>query len=148
MIYLLTTKRKLYKVVYFLTFIGPLPAVIFPDLVSSFDAFIFYQYFISHHLLMIFSYFILYMDDFTIKIKDVFITFGWANFIFITMMIVNEIFGTNYIMSKELPPHIYELFPIFKEINPVPILEITGFLVVMIIYILVYIKNKEDENGK
>ena len=148
MIYLLTLNRKLYKVVFFLTFIGPLPAVIYQDLVSSFDYFVFYQYFISHHLLMIFSYFILYMDDFTIKLKDVFRTFVWANIIFITMMIINQIFGTNYIMSKELPPHIYELFPIFKKISPIPILEVTGLLVVMIIYILVYIKNKEDEHGK
>ncbi len=147
MIYLLTQSKKLYHIVFFLTFIGPLPAVIYPDLVSSFDYFVFYQYFISHHLLMIFSYFILYMDDHTIGLNDVFWTYIWANVIFITMMIVNYIFGTNYIMSNELPAHIYTLFPILRKISPVPILELVGITVVMILYIPVYIKNKEDRHG-
>lgn len=146
MIYLLTGYRKLYEVAFFFTFVGPLPAVIFPDLVSSFDSFIFYQYFISHHLLMVFSYFILYMDNFTITYKHAIQAYLYGNIIFITMMYVNEIFGTNYIMSKKLPDHIYNLFPIFYEINPFIILEITGMIVIAIIFIPVYIKNKEDLN--
>lgn len=146
-IYLLTKSKKLFHVVFFFTFIGPLPAVIYPSLVSSFDYFVFYQYFISHHLLMIFSYFIFYMDDHRIRLNDVFWTYIWANVIFITMMFVNYIFKTNYIMSTELPAHIYHLFPILRKINPVPILELVGMIVVMILYIPVYIKNKEDNHG-
>lgn len=147
MIYLLTRNKTLYHVTFFLTFIGPLPAVIYPDITTGFDSFIFYQYFISHHLLMIFSYFILYMDDHKMDIKDVFRTFVFANMIFISMMIFNTIFGTNYIMSKRLPAHIYGLFPILQKINPIPILELVGITVVMILYVFVYIKNKEDEYG-
>lgn len=147
MIYLITRSKKLYHIVFFLTFIGPLPAVIYPDLVSSFDYYVFYQYFISHHLLMIFSYFILYMDDHRITFNHVFWTYIWANVIFIIMMIVNYIFGTNYIMSSELPAHIYKLFPILRKVNPVPVLELVGIIVVMILYIPVYIKNKEDKYG-
>lgn len=147
MLYLITGWKSLYKVTFFFTFIGPLPAVLFPDLVSSFDAYIFYQYFISHHLLMVFSYFTFYMDDITITYKDAVKTFIWGNILFITMMNVNEIFGTNYIMSKKLPDHIYELFPIFQTIHPFIILEITGIIVVLMLMIPVNIKNKEDRYG-
>lgn len=145
MIYLITKWKNLYHIVFFLTFIGPLPAVIYPDLVSSFDSFIFYQYFISHHLLMIFSYGILYMDDHHITLNSAFWTYIWGNVIFITMMIVNFIFKTNYIMSNQLPEHIYTLFPVLRKINPVPILELVGITVVLLVYSLVFIKNKEDK---
>lgn len=144
MLYLITGWKKLYKIAFFFTFIGPLPAVIFPDLISSFDAFIFYQYFISHHLLMVFSYFVLYMDDFIIEIKDGISAFIAGNILFITMMNINEIFGTNYIMSKRLPEHIYNLFPVFNYINPFIILELTCIIVIGILFIPIYIKNKED----
>lgn len=148
MIYLLTGLRKLYKITFFFTFIGPLPAVIFPDLVSSFDAYIFYQYFISHHLLMAFSYFVLYMDDFHITKKHMIQAFFLINLLLIIMMKVNDIFGTNYIMSKELPAHIYKLFPIFRNISPFIILEITGIIVLVILFIPLHIKNKEDRYEK
>lgn len=144
MLYLITGWKNLYKITFFFTFIGPLPAVLLPDLVSSFDAYIFYQYFISHHLLMVFSYFVLYMDDITITYKDAIHTLISGNILFITMMNINEIWGTNYIMSKQLPAHIYELFPIFNYISPFIILEITGIIVVMLLLIPVYIKNRED----
>lgn len=147
MIYLLTRWNMLYHIVFFLTFIGPLPAVIYPDLVSSFDSFLFYQYFISHHVLMIFSYFIFYMDDHHITLNSAFWTYMWGNVIFITMMIVNYIFGTNYIMSKKLPDHIYVLFPILQKINPIPILELVGIAVIMLVYVLVAIKNRDDRNN-
>ena len=145
MIYLLTNNRKLYKIIFPLTFIGPLPAIFYPDLSSSLDYFVFYQYFISHHLLMIFSYFILYLDDFTITNKDTINTFILANIIFVTMAIFNQIFQTNYIMSNKLPDFILELYPVLKNIWPPIILEIIGIIVLFLISILTTIKNKEDK---
>ena len=145
MIYLLNNKKNLYKIIFPLTFIGPLPAIFYPDLTSSFDYFVFYQYFISHHLLMIFSYFILYLDDFTIEFKDTIKTFILANIIFISMFIFNNIFNTNYIMSKKLPDFILNLYPFLRNIWPPIILEITGIVVLFLISILTHIKNKEDK---
>ena len=145
MIYLLNNKKNLYKIIFPLTFIGPLPAIFYPDLTSSFDYFVFYQYFISHHLLMIFSYFILYLDDFTIEFKDTIKTFILANIIFISMFIFNNIFNTNYIMSKKLPDFILNLYPFLRNIWPPIILEITGIVVLFLISILTQIKNKEDK---
>ena len=46
---LLFKKERLYKVVYFFTFIGPLPAMIWTELYGTFDVYVFYQFYISHH---------------------------------------------------------------------------------------------------
>lgn len=145
MTYLLTNNRKLYKMIFPLTFIGPLPAIFYPDLTSSLDYFVFYQYFISHHILMLFSYFTLYLDNFNITIKDTINTFILANIIFITMFIFNQIFQTNYIMSNKLPDFILELYPFLKNIWPPIILETIGIIVLFLISILTTIKNKEDK---
>ncbi len=144
MIYLLTGKRKLYKIIFPLTFIGPLPAIFYPELTSSFDHFLFYQYFISHHLLMIFSYFILYLEDFTITLKDTIKTFITANLIFLIMSIFNMIFKTNYIMSGGLPNFLTELYPFLNHIFPPIVLETVGIIVLFLISLLTHIKNKED----
>lgn len=148
MIYLLTGKRKMYKVIFPLTFIGPLPAIFYPDLSSSFDYFVFYQYFISHHLLMIFSYFILYMEDFKITYNDTIKTFILGNIIFITMSIFNNLFNTNYIMSGGFPDFVTELYPLLNYIWPPIVLETLGIIVLLLIYGLIYIKNKDDKNDK
>lgn len=145
MIYLLTGKRNLYKVIFPLTFVGPLPAIFYPDLTSSFDYFVFYQYFISHHLLMLFSYFLLYLEDFNITKKDILKTFILGNIIFITMFIFNTIFGTNYIMSYGFPDFIVELYPFLNHIWPPIVLELLGVFVLFLIYLLVNVKNIEDK---
>lgn len=146
MIYLITKNIKVYKVVYFFALMGPLPAVLFPDLTTSFDSFIFYQYFISHHLFIIFSFFVYYLDDVNIKIKDLLATLICANAIFLIMYIFNNIFGTNYIMSQQLPTHVLKLFPFLTGFNsPILILEITGTVVAFIAYIPVYLKHREDK---
>lgn len=91
---------------------------------------------------MIFSYFILYLDDFTIEFKDTIKTFILANIIFISMFTFNNIFNTNYIMSKKLPDFILNLYPFLRNIWPPIILEITGIVVLFLISILTQIKNK------
>jgi len=144
MIYLITDNKKLYKIIFPLTFIGPLPAIFYPELSSSLDCFVFYQYFISHHLLMIFSYFILYMKNFKINFKDFIKTFILGNTIFIVMYIFNQVFGTNYIMSEGFPQFVLELYPFLNYIWPPIALEVIGMVVLTVVYGLIYVKNKED----
>lgn len=146
MIYLLTNHKKIYKMVYFFSIVGPLPAILLPDLKTSFDSYVFYQFFISHHLFIIFSYFILYLDSIHIEFKDALKSLFTLICIFITMAIFNNIFGTNYIMSKSFPNHVLKLFPFVKSINPFIILTIVGILMFVIAYIPIYFKNKEELN--
>lgn len=147
MIYLMTKSVKIYKTVYFFALMGPLPAVLLPDIKTSFDSFIFYQYFISHHLFIIFSFFVYYLDDIDINIKDLLKSLVWANIIFLIMYIFNSAFGTNYIMSKQLPIHVLNLFPFLTYINnSLLVLEVTGIIVAFISYIPVFLKQRENKS--
>jgi hypothetical integral membrane protein (TIGR02206 family) len=143
---LLTDNRRLYKLTYFFSFMGPIPAILLPDssLASSFDSFLFYQYFISHHFFLVANSFIFYAYNHHFSLNDVKRAFFVSNVIFVTMALFNFVFKTNYIMSNSLPPHVIELFPFLRNVqHPFIILEITGMLILVIAYIPIYFRNKE-----
>ena len=144
-LYVLTNKKSLFKLTYFMAFVGPLTATIWPDLTSSFDYYIFYEFFTSHHLFVLFVFFVYYMDKVKITKKDMWKSFTFANGVFLFAIIFNQLFGTNYIMSKELPQHVLNLYPFLEYINkPIVILEIVGFIVMLLAFIPVYFKNKKN----
>lgn len=141
---MLINSKKLYKILYFWIFIGPLPAIIWPDNNSCFDNYLFYHYIISHHFLVIFSMIVYYMDRIKIEKKDILNSFFWAQAVFGFMIIFNQICGTNYIMSEKIPVRILELYPFLKNFNyPILLLELTGIIVMALAYIPVYFRNKE-----
>lgn len=142
-------KRKVYKVVYFLAFIGPIPAILLPDLKGYYDAFIFYHFIISHHLLILFNMLYLYMENIEIKIKNVMNALAVSITIFFIMYIFNQIFGTNYIFSNAIPEHVLNLMPFLRSFdNPVLILVITGVIVLWVAYIPIYIENRSKRLKK
>jgi len=143
-------KPKLYKIIYFFAYIGPIPAILWPDpgMNSSFDSFLFYQFFISHHFFLVSNLFIFYTQNWNFRLKDMFKSFMVAQVIFAVMSIFNAIFDTNYIMSKELPHHIIELFPFLENIkHPVIILELTAIAIIIIACIPIYLRNKEKKEN-
>lgn len=147
---LLFSKPKLYKIVYFFAYMGPIPAILWPDpgVKSSFDSFLFYQFFMSHHFFLVANLFVFYCQDYALKYKDVIKSFVVANCIFIVMAIFNMIFKTNYIMSNELPPHVVELFPFLEKIDyPFIVLEFTALVIINIAYIPIYLRNKEKKEN-
>ena len=88
--------------------------------------------------------FVYYMDRVKIEKKDILKTLLWSNAIFVSMIIFNAIFKTNYIMSQELPEHVINLYPFLEKINyPIVILELTGMVVMLLAYIPVHFRNKE-----
>lgn len=134
---------KLYKKVYLFAFLGPLPAIVFPDLTSSFDAFIFYQFIISHHVFLLSSLFIFYAYDLDIRFKDLLQSFMLGLSIFFGVFIFNKIFGTNYIMQNKLPDHILSMFPFLEDISsPIYALFSSGIVTFIISYLPIYFKNK------
>ncbi len=145
---LLTQNKKIYKLVYFLAFLGPLPAVIWPDLKSSFDSFIFYQFIISHHLFLLANIFIFYAFNEKFNKKILIHTFLSINIIFFFIAIFNAIFDTNYIMSYNLPPHILTMYPFLKPIGyPFVVLELLGIIIILIAYIPIVLQNQEKKLG-
>lgn len=142
---LLTNNKKLHRIIYFFAFMGPIPAIIWPDVKSSFDSFLFYQYFISHHFFLLSNFFLFYVYNQKLNFNDLKKAFIYANLIFMIMAIFNFIFKTNYIMSNSFPPHILDLFPFLSKVDyPFIILELVAILMLFIAYLPIYLKNKEN----
>lgn len=99
----------------------------------------------SMFMIMLINMLVYYLDDVEIKIGDLLKAIMYANLLFVIMYLFNNVFGTNYIMSKQLPNHILKLFPFLNRINtPIIILEIAGLVVALIAYIPVYLKHKDS----
>lgn len=146
MIAVLFNKITIYKKIYFFAFMGPIPAILFPDIKSSFDAFIFYQQVLSHHFFLLSSLFIFYAYNINITRKDLAKSFEYALAIFGGMFIFNSIFHTNYIMQNKLPDHILKLFPALARVDqPIILLIITGSIMMGIAYLPIYLKQSKKQ---
>lgn len=134
---LVTNKKDLFKIIYFFSFAGPLPAIIFPDLIVGPDRFMFWQWYISHLFFVMCSLYCIFVLKWEVTIKDMFKSILYANIVFGSVFIFNLIFKTNYIMTEKLPDYIIGLFPFIKYFNfPILWLEIAGFLSVVVAYLI------------
>ncbi len=133
MIYILYSDNRggLYRIVYFFTFIGPLPAMIWPDLRCSYDSYIFYQFIISHHVMLLFSLYCLCVLKYDTSVKSTIPTFIIGNIVVGSVMMFNMIFKTNYIMMNELPEQLYEIYPFLTLLPPLVWLELVGILAIL-----------------
>lgn len=138
--------KKLYSIIYFWTFIGPLPAMLWPDITQSYNRFIFWQFFISHHIMLITSVYILVVLEYKIERKNILESFLVGNLMFLAIIIFNKIMDTNYIMVGRLPEHIYRLFPFVNYLPPIFWLELVGIIALFIAYVPAVILNKIDRN--
>lgn len=146
---LITNNKKLYKIVYFFTFIGPLPAMIWPDMKFGADNFVFYQFIISHHLLLLTSLYCLFVLDYDVKKSDIPKAFLCGNILVLIMFCFNSIFDTNYIMMYKLPDHIIEMYPFVTKIgSPILWLELVGILAMTASYIPAAIKHLKKEKQR
>ncbi len=139
---LLTKNVKVYKFAYFISFVGPLPAMIWPDL-KSVDSYVFFQYIISHHFYLLSTVFIYYLYDIKITKKDMWKIFWITNGIILFMAIFNQTFGTNYIMLKGLPERFLNLYPFLRNLDhPILLLELSGIIGMYISYLFAYYNEK------
>ena len=144
---ILFNKQNILKLTFFMSFIGPIPAILWPELVSTIDNFNFWQYVISHHFFMWVSLFSYYALNYRIEKKDYIKTIILVNLLMICMMPFNHIFDTNYIFSSKIPDNVMTLYPFLKYFPPVLTLEVTGFVITLILYnTLIKKRNKELDN--
>ncbi len=137
MIYILLSDNfgELYRVIYFFTFIGPLPAIIWPDLNFSYDSYTFWQFVISHHVMLLCSLYCLFVLEYKTKIKYVIPAFLIGNTYVGAVWVFNKSFGTNYVMMTELPTQLYEVYPFLNTLPPLVWLELVGIAVLFASYI-------------
>ena len=76
---ILFEKEWILKYTVFLSFIGPIPAILWPDFISTIDNFEWWQYVISHHVFIIASFFSYYALAYKIEKKDFIKVFIFTN---------------------------------------------------------------------
>ncbi len=137
MIYILLTdnKRNIYRIIYYFTFIGPLPAMIWPDLEYGWQSYTFYQFIISHHIMLLISLYCLFVLEYRVELRSVLPAFVGGNAVIFAVAVFNRIFGTNYIMMNELPDQLYEVYPFLGAFPPIVWLELVGVLAMAAAYI-------------
>lgn len=59
--------------------------------------------------------------QYRVEKRDIRRAFVWGNAIFGAVFLFNQVFGTNYIMTDQLPDHILQMFPFLQYVN-IPIL--------------------------
>ena len=131
---IILNKEKWYSYIYFLSFLGPIPAIIFFDVPSVWETFNFYLYIISHHLLVLIGLFTFYLYPKKINIKHIVKLFVVLNIFYFLMKIFNYYFGTNYFFSEAIPPFIIELLPFLKYFPVVIILEVMEIIIIGVLY--------------
>lgn len=145
---LITGNKKLYKLIYFFTFAGPVPAMIWPDLAFNYDRYIFWQFVISHHFMLLSSVYVLIVLEYKVFKKDILKAFIVGNIIVGVITVFNNTFNTNYIMIEELPAQIYRMYPFVQYLSPIFWLEMVAILAIMIAYIPARLINKLDNNNE
>ncbi len=131
---ILFDKEWILKYTIFLSFIGPIPAILWPDMVSTIDNFEWWQYVISHHFFICVSFFSYYALAYKVNIKNYFKVFILTNLLMFIMYPFNIIFKTNYIFSTEIPDNVMVLYPWLKYFPPMITLEVVGLAISGAIY--------------
>lgn len=144
MMYILFTdnKHSLFSVIYYFTMLGPLPAIIFPDLSRSQSGYLFWQFIISHHVMLLFSLYCAFVLEYETSFKDAYRSFLLGNAYVAVMAVFNRIFGTNYIMLGELPEQLYRVFPILYSLPAFVWLELAGIAAIAAAYALRAVNEK------
>lgn len=88
--------KKLYQYVYYFAFTGPLISIIFPDLKTGTDTFIFYSFFISYNLLFIFNIMTCVIWNVKFDIKKVLYSFVFLVSIVLLTYLFNFALHTSY----------------------------------------------------
>lgn len=143
---ILFKKESILKLTIFISFIGPIPAILWPNLVSTIDNFNFWQLIISHHFFMNVSLFSYYALGYKVANIDYIKTFIFLNTLLLIAYPFNKLFDTNYIFTNYIPLNVVKLYPFITKYPTILVLEIIGIIISFIVYrFLVVSRNKELE---
>ena len=124
---LVTNSRKLYRIVFYYTIIGPLPAMIWPNVSGVGTRYVFSQFIISHHFMILVSFYLMIAMRYHVYARDTVPALVAGNIVFTAVYILNINWGSNYIMSAGLPAHMLKMYPFLRYFNhPFFWLEVCG----------------------
>jgi len=96
LIYCLTNNKKIYNISFYMSFIGPLIAIIIPSVNLSPLNYSFYSYIIIHHLIFIFNIMFMYIENIKFNEKEYNKTIIFLIIYFSIIKIFNLVLKTTY----------------------------------------------------
>lgn len=147
MMYILFTdnKHKLYRVIYYFTLIGPLPVIIWPELLRTWSGYLFYQFIISHHIMLMCSVYCLFVLGYKTSVKSAGAALIAGNVYVGLIAVFNRFFGTDYVMMDTLPDQLYVIYPFLSAMPGICWLELIGIIILFVAYVPAAAVKKADK---
>ena len=83
--------------------IGSIYALLFPNIMFNFPHFRYFEFFIAHASILFVVLYMLIVEKVIIVLKDIFIAYGLTSLYFIFILLINKIFGSNYLYLSKKP---------------------------------------------
>ncbi len=139
---LMTKNYRIYEFTYFLGIGGAIQALATPGIgIYGFPHFVFFQYFLSHGLLITSAIYMTVVEGFRPTWKSMVRVFVWTNIYVVIVYFINNAIGSNYLMINYKPatPSLLDLLP------PWPIyilyMELIGIATMILLYIPFAVKD-------
>lgn len=133
---LITKNYRIYEFMYFMGIAGAIQALATPGLgLYGFPHFVFFQYFLSHGLIITSAIYMTVVEGFRPTWKSIIRVAIWVNIYALIVYFINSAIGSNYLMINYKPdtPSLLDLLPEW----PVYILymELIGVITVLLLYL-------------
>ncbi len=133
---LITKNYRVYEFMYFMGIGGAIQALATPGIgIYGFPHFVFFQYFLSHGLIITSAIFMTAVEGLRPTWKSMLRVFIWMNIYVVIVYFINTYIGSNYLMINEKPatPSLLDLLPEW----PIYILymELIGIATMLVLYL-------------
>lgn len=115
---LLKDRKKWFNTLYYAIFFCTITVIIFQDPTVAYDRYQFILLIISHHFLLISSFYTLYVLEYPVNKKGYKSFIIYSVILYLSVFILNKIMETNYIFNSSFPNFVYEYFPFIKYLPP------------------------------
>lgn len=116
---IIKNKKSWFNMLYYAIFFCTITVIIFQDPNITYDRYEFILLILSHHFLLISSFYTLYVLEYPVNKKGYKHFFIYSITVYILVFIINKLLGTDYIFNESLPTFIYEYLPFVKLLPPI-----------------------------
>lgn len=143
---LINNKSNWYNMLYYAIFFCTITVIIFQDPNITYDRYEFILLVISHHFLLISSFYTLYVLDYKVDKKGYQPFLIYTVIVYVVVFVINKILGTDYIFNTSFPEFIYDYMPFVKLLPPVVWLLLLSIPLLTLAYLP--IKHKINVNNQ
>lgn len=139
---LLKEKKCWFNFLYYAIFFCTITVIIFQDPNITYDRYELILLVISHHFLLISSFYTFFVLDYKVDKSGYKPFFIYTIIVYLLVFIINRMLGTDYIFNSSLPDFIYEYFPFVNIFPPLVWLSLLSIPLLTLAYLPVkYFKN-------